>query len=230
MTQHLSFDLWMTLIRSNPAFGTKRAQLIADMFEPEVRDVSRIEAEVKRFDCICDRFNEITGKKLPAAFMYRKVLQLLKPKAAAGQTDESAAESAAERLAEEANRLFCEYPPLPLNGNIHSTLQQLRAEGKTLSVSSNTGFVEGRVVRKALKTAGLHDYFSFLIFSDEIGASKPSAAFYGRVNERLNVPKSRTLHVGDNRKTDYEGARRFGFNALLITNPNYTIDDIRPNL
>ena len=222
MIEHLSFDLWMTLIRSNPEFGTKRAELIAEMFEPDVRDVSRIEAIVRHRDGICDRFNEITGRKLPAVFMYLKVLELLKPQAAV--------QSEAERLAEAANSLFLEYPPLLLNGNIRSILEQLRAEGKTLNVSSNTGFVEGYVIRRVLKNSGIHDYFSFLIFSDEIGASKPSSAFYDRVNERLNVPKSRTLHVGDNRKTDYEGALRFGFNALLITNSNYTIDDLRPNL
>ena len=73
-------------------------------------------------------------------------------------------------------------------------------------------------------------YFDFLIFSDEINACKPSSHFFQQVFDHINVTKEAVLHIGDNPKADYQGARSFGFNALLITDPNYTINDIRTKL
>ncbi|MDR2119647.1 MAG: HAD hydrolase-like protein [Tannerella sp.] len=54
--------------------------------------------------------------------------------------------------------------------------------------------------------------------------------FFQQIYNRLQLPKTCVLHVGDNLKTDYKGAMDFGFKALLIKNTNYTLDDIRAAL
>ena len=99
-----------------------------------------------------------------------------------------------------------------------------------LNLSSNTGFIEGETLRTTLANMGILQYFDFLIFSDEINASKPSSHFFQHVYDHIDVPKKAVLHIGDNPKADYQGAKNFGFNALLITDPNYTINDIRTKL
>ncbi|MDR1116434.1 MAG: HAD family hydrolase [Tannerella sp.] len=224
MITHISFDLWLTLICSNPLFRKKRAEFIAETYNPENRDASEIERFIKERDKVFDRYNEMNGTKLPAEEMYRQVLGKIK-----GNDCRATSENAG-RLMKVSNELFMEYSPHLLNNHIPHILEELKSRGVTLSIGSNTGFVEGDVLRKALKKLNILHYFSFLVFSDEIKTSKPASSFFRHIANQANLPQSRILHVGDNPKTDYQGAISFGFNALLITNPNYSIDDIRIQL
>lgn len=85
-------------------------------------------------------------------------------------------------------------------------------------------------MRQVLSQMDILKYFKFFIFSDEIEISKPSSYFFQKVYDKVGGHKKNILHIGDNPKTDYQGAKNFGFEALLITNSNYTIDDIRTKL
>lgn len=222
MIKHISIDLWMTLIRSHPEFKLKRAELIADMFGIYNINAKVIESFVKSVDKVFDRYNEISGKKISAETMYCKVLRKIVSK---DITLDDAA-----KLRKKVDILFDEYCPVFLNPEIPAILSQLKADGYTLNLSSNTGFIEGCTLRKTLTDLGIIEYFDFLVFSDEIDASKPSQRFFEKVYNRLNIEKSEVLHIGDNPKSDYQGAKSFGFDALLITDNNYTINDIRRKL
>jgi putative hydrolase of the HAD superfamily len=224
MIQHISFDLWLTLIKSNPLFKRKRAELIADKFRPKNMTVEQIDMLIRRKDKIFDRYNEMYGIKIPAKCMYLNVLQSID-----SQSHTIDAEDALW-LMQQSNELFMDYPPQLLNGQIPDILKNLQSETDGLNIGSNTGYMEGETLCKALKMTGIYDFFSFFVFSDEIQTSKPSAAFFQTVLDNADVPKSRILHVGDNPKTDYQGAVNFGFDALLITNPNYTLNDIKSKL
>lgn len=224
MIKHISFDLWMTLIQSHPEFKLKRAQLIADMFGIKDKEAKDIDSFVRSVDKVFDRKNMISGQKLSANIMYCKVLQKVVPDASA-VTIENAIE-----LRKKSDELFNEYPPVFLNENIPHILSQLRGEGYTINLSSNTGFIEGDILRPTLSRMGIIDYFDFLVFSDEINASKPSSYFFQTVLDNAHVDKHEILHIGDNPKADYQGAKSFGFDALLITNNNYTIDDVKRKL
>lgn len=224
--KNISFDLWMTLIRSHPEFKLKRAELIADTFNIQNISPKEIDSFIRSVDNVFDRYNMISGKKLSANKMYRELLQRLAP------TDARVTLDTAIGLRKQADSLFLEYRPIFMNENIPQVLSQLKEEGYTLNLSSNTGFIEGETLRVTLADMGILDYFEFLIFSDEINASKPSSHFFQHVYNRIgtNVSKEEVLHIGDNPKADYQGAKNFGFNALLITDPNYTINDIRTKL
>ncbi len=222
--KNISFDLWMTLIRSHPEFKLKRAELIADTFKIKNISPKEIDSFIRSVDNVFDRYNMISGKKLSANKMYQKLLEKLVPKETSVTLD------IAISLRKEADDLFGQYQPVFLNENIPQILSQLKEEGYVLNLSSNTGFIEGETLRTTLANMGILQYFDFLIFSDEINASKPSSHFFQHVYDHIDVPKNAVLHIGDNPKADYQGAKNFGFNALLITDPNYTINDIRTKL
>ncbi|PXV61869.1 putative hydrolase of the HAD superfamily [Dysgonomonas alginatilytica] len=222
--KNISFDLWMTLIRSHPEFKLKRAELIADTFNIKHISPKEIDSFIRSVDNVFDRYNMISGKKLSANKMYRELLQRLVPQ------NDAVTSEVAIKLREQADTLFLEYRPVFMNDSIPQILSQLREEGYILNLSSNTGFIEGETLRTTLADLGIIEYFDFLIFSDEIDASKPSSHFFQHVYNHINAAKNEVLHIGDNPKADYQGAKNFGFNALLITDPNYTINDIRTKL
>ncbi len=224
MIKHISFDLWMTLIKSHPEFKLRRAQLIIDMFGLKSSVANEIDAYVRRVDKVFDRKNMISGQKLSANKMYCKVLQKVLPQS------EVVTEEKAIELRKKSDSLFIQYSPVFLNDNIVSILSGLKSEGYTINLSSNTGFVEGDILRPVLERMGILKYFDFLVFSDEINASKPSSYFFEVVHKQASVAKNEILHIGDNPKADYMGAKSFGFDALLITDDNYTLNDIKRQL
>jgi putative hydrolase of the HAD superfamily len=224
MIKHVSFDLWLTLIRSHPLFKRKRAEIIAEMCGCGDRELWQIEQLVREQDKVFDRYNEIHETKIPAREMYLRVLR----KTGGRRHEPTAAE--AEALMNRSNEMLMNYMPVLVNEAIPHLLNSLCSDGITLNLSSNTGFIEGRILRKVLPKLGIMQYFSFAVFSDEIGTSKPSARFFQQIYNRIQLPKACVLHVGDNAKTDCQGAVDFGFKALLIENTNYTLDDIRAKL
>ena len=224
MIKHISFDLWMTLIQSHPEFKLKRAQLIIDMFKLKDCNALEIDAFVRKVDKVFDRKNMISGQKLSANKMYCKVLQKVLP-----QTEVVTEERAVD-LRKRSDELFIKYSPVFLNNSIKDILFNLKENGYTLNLSSNTGFVEGDILRPVLDQMGILNCFDFLVFSDEINASKPSSHFFEVVHKQASVAKNEILHIGDNPKADYMGAKSFGFDALLITDDNYTLNDIRRKL
>jgi putative hydrolase of the HAD superfamily len=198
--------------------------MVAEMCCLKNRDVLQIEQLIREQDKIFDRYNEMHGTKIPAKEMYFRLLGKMNTR------HWKPAENDAETLMNRSNELFMNFMPRLLNENIPHILNSLHSEGITLNLSSNTGFVEGKILRNVLQRLNIIQYFSFSVFSDEIGTSKPSVRFFQQIYNRLQLPKACVLHVGDNSKTDYNGAINFGFKALLIKNSNYTLDDIRAAL
>lgn len=224
MIKHISFDLWMTLIQSHPEFKLRRAQLIIDMFGIKSCQALEMDAYVRKVDKVFDRKNMISGQKLSANKMYCKVLQKVLP------SGESVTEEKALELRLKSDELFLKYSPVFLNEHIPGILSELKNKGYGINLSSNTGFIEGEILRPVLEKMGIIHYFDFLVFSDEINASKPSSHFFEVVHQGAGSRKDEILHVGDNPKADYMGAKSFGFDALLIIENNYTLDDIKRKL
>ena len=73
---------------------------------------------------------------------------------------------------------------------------------------------------KLLNFYELNNYFSFQIYSDEVGFSKPNKEIFNLVFDSINkittIEKKEILHIGDNIIADYNGAINFGFDAFLI--------------
>ena len=91
-----------------------------------------------------------------------------------------------------------------------------------MNILSNTAFIKGETLRKILNEITLSEYFDFLIFSDEVGYSKPNIEIFKMMwDEILKIrkdssilKKEEVIHVGDNLSADIEGAKKFGFDSL----------------
>lgn len=224
MIRHISFDLWLTLIKSNPLFKRKRAEFLSEHFNPKGFSVDKVINIIHSLDKASDRLNEKSGKKKEAILMYKSILKRL------GYNLNNVNIHFLDNLVKQINQLFFEFPPVLLNNNIPDILTTLKGNGYTLNISSNTGFIEGPFLRSYLQKNQLYNYFDFAIFSDEIDASKPSANFYNIVYQNAGAEKYEILHIGDNYTADYMGAIKFGFNALHITNHNYTFELIKTTI
>jgi len=220
MIKHISFDLWLTLIKSHPEYKKQRADFLRREFNPLGFSLQEVIEIVQKTDKVSDRINEINGKKLQTELMYKRILLKL------GNRPELINDDLLVEIKMAGNKLFINYQPEFLNTSIHSMLDTLKARGFDLNLSSNTGFIEGSTISSTLKNLNIYDYFNFFVYSDEINASKPSFDFFDKVYEQIDFQKNEILHIGDNYKADYEGAKSFGFRALHINNKQYTINDI----
>lgn len=220
MIKHISFDLWLTLIKSHPEFKKQRAEFLRREFNPLDLSLAEVIEIVQKTDKVSDRINEINGKKLQTELMYNRILLKL------GNKLEMINEDLLVEIKTIGNELFMNYQPELLNTSIQSMLDTLKGLGYNLNLSSNTGFIEGNILNGTLKNLNIFKYFDFCIYSDEINASKPSYNFFEKVYEKISFQKKEVLHIGDNYKADFEGAIQYGFKALHITNKHYTINDI----
>lgn len=91
-------------------------------------------------------------------------------------------------------------------------LARARAAGVRVAVVSNSeGHLDALLVR-----LGIHASFDLVIDSALAGVEKPDPGIFRIALERLDVPASRALHLGDNYATDVLGARAAGVRVALI--------------
>lgn len=211
--EHISFDLWMTLIRTHPAYKQKRAELFCRWFA--IADLSEAEKMIRKTDLMANHINETTGGNLDAFELYLIVLHQLNAKPE---------NITLERLKEfyfETEQLFLSLPPVPIDPSVTDAFRMLQESGITMNILSNTGFVKGYMLRRFLHEAGWDKYFLFCIFSDETGHSKPNMSMFSDVWETLKqsypagreLRKNQVFHFGDNQHADVDGAEEFGFKA-----------------
>ena len=217
--KHISFDLWLTLIKSNPDYKLKRSQLLAEFFNIPF-DAHHINSTVKKHDVQFNRMAEVTGRHIYQGHMWLIILSEL---------DCNVEEMPPQRLQEFywlQEKLFLENSPVLIDEESDKTLSTLTAHGITLNLLSNTGFIEGRLLRTVLARWGLDKYFSFQLYSDEIGFSKPAAGAFKCLFDHIQkinaVNKPEVLHIGDNKTADVAGAEKFGLSAALLL-PNQKI-------
>jgi len=108
-----------------------------------------------------------------------------------------------------------EYRPDPAPG----ALEALRAlHGKyRLAVVSDAIFSPGRALRELLKGAGMFEYFSCFVFSDEIGYAKPHPAAFQAVAQAFNIRIEDIVHIGDRPHNDIGGPHAVGARGVLLT-------------
>lgn len=105
-------------------------------------------------------------------------------------------------------------PPVLLQG-MAELLHEL-AERVPVVLISDTSFSTGRNLRRLLEVEGIAGCFTELVFSDEVGRSKPHAAVFEAATRSLAAPPSRAIHIGDREDTDVRGALRAGWDAVLF--------------
>ena len=211
--RHVSFDLWLTLIRSHPEFKGQRNLLFHRFFETQNLDETA--AAIRKFDVLSNENCEKSGIHIRANDIYKLILSELKMDA------NQVSEGDFDRFESASEALFLQYPPVLIFPEIDKFMEKLAADGKTMSILSNTAFIKGASLRRLMEFYNLDAFFSFQIYSDETGFSKPNVKMFKEVftqkqRQTPDILKSEVLHIGDNRTADYDGATRFGFGAHLL--------------
>jgi len=113
---------------------------------------------------------------------------------------------------------------------VEPVLSALRSRGIRIGVVSN---FDSRLPG-ILHQLGLAQQFDAVVYSTIAGAVKPEPAIFHRALASLDARAEESLHVGDGRVPDYEGARAAGMAALLVDrrgkggpDPDTTVTDLR---
>ncbi len=118
-------------------------------------------------------------------------------------------------LITELEDMEVDIPPVPAPG-VHAMLDQL-AGAYRLGVVSDAIVTPGRGLRRILEQHDLLRYFEHFVFSDEVGASKPSPSVFRAAAAGLRVLPSQIVHVGDREANDVVGPHAVGARAILYT-------------
>lgn len=101
-------------------------------------------------------------------------------------------------------------------------LKKLKEKDVKLGVISN---FDERLENVLINTR-LRPFFNVVLASYSVKTEKPNKEIFDLALEKLENPSLKphhALHIGDNIKLDYEGAKNAGWNALLLVDPNEKI-------
>lgn len=219
--QHYSFDLWLTLIKSNPLFKKYRSKYFHQHFNFKHISLEEVEQKFRSVDVMCNAINERTGKNIDADEMYLMVISQI------NNNHVNLHDIDIDQLYQTMEALVFDYLPQVYDDDTLNLLSDLKNQGATTNILSNTGFIKGATLRKVLQELTLAQYFDFQLYSDEAGMSKPNPAFFelmiSQAKQLAVVELKDITHIGDNPKADVEGALRAGVNAKLINSNQISI-------
>ena len=210
---HISFDLWLTLIQSNPEYKQKRNRLMIEFFGID-KDPALVDEAYNKFDSLFNGINEITGGNLDPYELWLIFLNHL---------DVDIKKMNVEYLQlfiDETEKLFFDYHPTLLDAQTPQLFERLVNKGHTLSLLCNTAFTKSPFLKRLLAHLGIAQYLSFQLYSDEMGYSKPNIkvyeALFNNASQIKAVTKADILHIGDNPIADLWGATNFGITGRLL--------------
>ncbi len=119
-----------------------------------------------------------------------------------------------DEIVREIETMEIRIPP-DLAEGVHNTLALL-AQSYKLGIVSDTIHTHGRGLRYLLLQQGLLQYFSYFVFSDEVGASKPSLQVFRQASLGLGLPPWQIVHIGDRESNDVDGPLTIGMRAILF--------------
>ncbi|MEJ2880790.1 HAD family hydrolase [Pedobacter sp. GR22-6] len=225
--KHYSFDLWLTLIKSNPSFKSERARYFHDHYNVTGKSLEEVNAIFRQVDLMVNSINEKTGKNIDADEMYLMVISIINDFSTAFQDIDI------EAVYTRMEALVLEHMPLIYCDRSIGVLEQLKADGNsTLSLLSNTGFIKGVTLRKVLKHHGLDQLLDFQLYSDEVRLSKPNQQFFQLMLDTIDRKKHlelglhEVIHIGDNPHADLRGAEAMGIKGFLINSNHLTISHL----
>lgn len=177
LIKSLSFDLWDTLIASNPAFKKEQKQLVKKI---DARlDIDKWELQLLALKKNVNQDVAKTGLHYDRIPIYKQVFLHQSPE----EIDFFIAES---------NRLFLQYPP-SLKDDF-DVISYLRNKEITCYICSNTLLIYADVLQQIVTA-----YFGIAAenchFSDMLGISKPHPKMF-------HFPIQTQFHLGDNPITD----------------------------
>ncbi|GMW00879.1 MAG: hypothetical protein AMXMBFR84_20160 [Candidatus Hydrogenedentota bacterium] len=205
----ITFDFWSTLFRDTDTIGARR-KLRVDAF-----------VEATGVSCeLAEEAHQVTARAFLKHHIERQ--QTLGPmdcvRMMADHCGVTIDAGTAERLADVVAHAILAFPPVPIEG----ALEAVRAAAAVAPVAliSDTGHSPGSALARIMEAEGFRSYFRTLVFSDEVGVSKPQAPMFYAAAQALGVLPSELLHIGDLEPTDIAGAHGVGAKAALFSGFN----------
>lgn len=211
----MTFDLWNTLLASPAVGGAERHRMrvaaLADALAASGHIVSAdaISAMMKRE---WTHYNEVWRRESRTLLNAERVAWMTRALEVGALSPERVAD-----VARAFDASLWEGPP-PLADGADEALDALQAAGVRLGVISDTSFSTGRTLRRLLADYGVLDAFesTAMVFSDEMGASKPDRALFEEALGALDAQPGLAAHIGDNPHTDVFGAQNAGMIAIYF--------------
>jgi len=202
----LTSDLWYTLLYLRPP-----EQRRVDRARPRIwtdplvraglprRGARELHRDMERWAAAEERRGHAPSLIRQAAWLSRR---------SGVRLDASAIESQMDGLIERA--------PYRVAPGASKALERLREGGIRLALVSNLLHQSAGGARGMMHAAGVREFFSVLVFSDEHPWSKPAAAPFRFAARRLGVRPGDAAHIGD-LVYDTRGAAAAGLRPILYT-------------
>ena len=211
----LTIDLWDTLVqevpRKNPTLAKirvteMRSQLASFGFDYDEETIDRAYRKSGEY---CDSV-WAKNKDIPTDDHLAYMLDEIDP-ALVGRLKGNQYYEVKKNYAQALLR----YPPVLMEGVVQ-TLEELSSRGYPLGLISNTGRTPGIVLRTVLEQLRIDSFFDHMVFSDEVLVRKPEKKIFLDALRGLGASPAEALHIGNDPKDDYEGARLAGMSSVLL--------------
>lgn len=126
---------------------------------------------------------------------------------------------------------FCQefFNHVKIDQDTKQVLQSLRRSNYLLGVVSNFAIPEG--VHHLLQTNQINSLFDTVVISGEVNRRKPHPEIFNTALEKIGVPASETVFVGDTADADVAGAHGVGMKAVYIKRRvEQALERYRPDL
>jgi len=170
--------------------------------------LARVEDEARRglaqFGWAFTRAQEAARPKTGGAQFFQRMLDLAGATAGTSTLVEASQHIWTRHL---ERNVWCRVGP-----GVEAALARLQAAGIRMAVVSNS---EG-TVEAMLKSVGLDRYLETVVDSWVVGVAKPDPAIFRIALDRLGVPASAAVMLGDVPAIDVDGARAAGVTPVLL--------------
>lgn len=121
---------------------------------------------------------------------------------------------------------------LALNIGLWDILKELKEAGKTKIVFISDTYKHGGHIDDLIKyfLPEYDNYVEKLYSSADITISKHSSHLFDHVQDDTDYKAKQFLHIGDNLRSDYQNAKRKGWNAMFLPIPKYQQEAIVQSL
>lgn len=225
--KHYSFDLWLTLIKSNPTYKQERVQYFFRNFNGKHKSIDEIAITFRQVDLMVNAINEKAGKNVDADEMYLMIISMI------NDYDFNFSDVDLNVLDHDMEQIVFDHMPKLYCDDCLNVLAKIKESDKSsTNILSNTGFIKGKTLKKVIEHLGIGQFIDFQLYSDEVRMSKPSTGFFQLMLDRIDRTKhpelllTDVIHVGDNPHADVRGAEAMGINSMLINSNNLSISNL----
>jgi|LauGreDrversion4_2_1035121.scaffolds.fasta_scaffold28547_4 putative hydrolase of the HAD superfamily len=203
--KHISFDVWGTILQSNPNNNTNRAIYLKEHFQLD-SPISDIQKIIKDNGKSINELQESTGIQVGRSEIFERLLRKFDLNFTADNL-----------LLVDAifQQSFLDNPPELIEPGYADAIAALNTS-HNLSILSNTVYVKGENIQKVLDGYLGSGLFDFTLYSDQLGYSKPHENVYRALIGQSGVTSTEIVHIGDSVLCDIEGPQKYKINTSQV--------------